>query len=116
MSNVALTTRYGQGHEPPSDADLEAALREVYFENLSSLTEADYQEHPNAWLTYGEQTGQKWTTFTLDVYRSGTIIFSKMDDQDDDDPEFEKEISGASYEYARHLRDDGELLADGRPR
>lgn len=111
MSNVTLTTRYGHGNEQPSDADLEATLREVYFENHPSLTEGDYEEHPNAWLVYGEQNGEKWTVYTLDVYRGGMIIYSKMDDQDDDDPEFEKEMKGVSLERALGM---WRLLAQGK--
>ena len=49
MSSVTLTTRYGRGNAQPSDLDLEGALREVYVEDHPSLTEADYEEHPNAW-------------------------------------------------------------------
>lgn len=103
MSSVTLTTRYGHGNAEPSDPDLEAALREVYVENHPSLTEADYEEHPNAWLVYGKQNSEKWTIYTLDVYRTGKVIFSKMDDQDNDDPEFEKEMASVSYERALEL-------------
>jgi hypothetical protein len=111
MSSVTLTTRYGHSHKQPLDADLEAALKDVYVENHPSLTEADYEEHPNAWLIYGEQNGEKWTIHTLDVYRGGTVIYSKMDDQDDDDPEFEKEMNGVSLEHALGL---WRLLAQGK--
>lgn len=103
MAAVTLTGRFGGGTTDPSLEDLKEALREVYVEDHTSLVEADYEEHPNAWLEYGYENGDKWTVYTLDVCRSGTVIFSKFDDQDDLDPEFEKRMTGVSQERALEL-------------
>jgi hypothetical protein len=47
------------------------------------MTESDYAEHPNAWLRYGFDEGP---VLVIDVYRKGTVIFSKYADQDDVEP------------------------------
>lgn len=103
MTTVVLTARFGGGTTDPSSADLKEALRELYVEDDPSLVEEDYEDHPNAWLEYGYESGNKWTVYLLDVYRGGTVIFSKRDDQDDLDPEFEKRMTGVSQERALEL-------------
>jgi len=65
--------------------------------------EGDYEEHPNTWLNYGYEDGNKWTVYTLDIYRGGIVIFSKRDNQDDLNPEFEKRMTGVSQESALEL-------------
>jgi hypothetical protein len=97
---TTLTTRFGSGGQNPSPTDLESALRELYEEVNPDCTESDYREHPNAWLDFGFQNGEKWSVCTLDVYRSGTILFTRWDDQDDDDPEFEKKIESVPFDKA----------------
>ena len=103
MATVQLTSRFGAGTTDPSSGDLKQALRELYVEDHPSLVEGDYEEHPNAWLEYGYENGDKWTVYTVDVYRGGTVIFSRFDDQDDLDPEFEKRMTGVSQERALEL-------------
>lgn len=103
MAGVYLITRFGAGTTNPSLDDLKEALRELYIENRPSLVEGDYEEHPNTWLDYGYENGNKWTVYTLDIYRGGMVIFSKRDDQDDLDPEFEKHMTGVSQESALEL-------------
>jgi len=103
MAEVELITRFGGGTTGPSLDDLKEALRELYIENHPSLVEADYEEHPNAWLNYGYENGNKWTVYTLDIYRDGMVIFSKRDDQDDLAPAFEKRMTRVSQEGALEL-------------
>ena len=103
MPSLILTSRFGHGTSSPSEHDLIQALKELYVENHPSLVEADYEEHPNTWLTYGYENGEKWTVYTLDIYRDGTLAFSKMDDQDDDDPEFVKTMNNVKQERAFQL-------------
>ena len=103
MAEVDLITRFGGGTTDPSLDDLKAALRELYIEDHPSLVEGDYEEHPNAWLHYGYENGNKWTVYTLDIYRGGMVIFSKRYDQDDLAPEFEKRMTGVSQESALGL-------------
>jgi hypothetical protein len=103
MASVILTARFGDGTTGPSSDDLKEALRELYVEDDPSLDEGDYEEHPNTWLEYGYESGDKWTVYLLDVYRGGMVIFSKRDDQDDLDPEFEKRMTGVSQERALEL-------------
>jgi hypothetical protein len=103
VPNVSLTTRFGRGVRNPSDADLEAALTELYVENHPSLIAADYEEHPNAWLEYGYEDGDRWTVHTLDIYRTGVVIFSKLEDQDDDEAVFEKQMNGVDRHSASRL-------------
>jgi len=103
LAEVDLITRFGGGTADPSLDDLKEALRELYIENHPSLVEGDYKEHPNAWLNYGYENGNKWTVYTLDIYRGGMVIFSKRYDQDDLAPEFEKRMTGVSQESALEL-------------
>lgn len=103
MAEVYLIRRFGGGTTNPSLDDLKEALRELYIENHPSLVEGDYEEHPNAWLNYGYENGNKWTVYTLDIYRGGTVIFSKRDDQDDLAPGFERRMIGVSQEGALEL-------------
>ncbi len=95
-SSVRLTTRYGHGCETPSELQLRDALAELFHETHADLTEADYAEHPSTWLDFGQKACDAWTVFTLRIYRSGTrsgtVVFTKMADQDDDDPEFEHKL------------------------
>lgn len=103
MSCLTLTSRYGHGTSSPSERDLKDALKELYLENHPSLVDADYEEHPNTWLTYGYENGKKWTVYTLDIYRDGMVLFSKMDDQDDDVPELEKRMINVNQDKAFQL-------------
>jgi hypothetical protein len=65
------------------------AVCEVLEETNPACSEADYAEHPNAWLDYGETAGDGWAITTLDLYRTGEMRFVKYADQDDAEPEFE---------------------------
>src|SRR4051794_21232991 len=89
MPTVTLIARFGNGTDEPSPADLEGAIREVFEETNPACSEADYAEHPNAWLNYGEPAGEGWSVTTLDLYRSGEMRFTRYADQDDAEPEFE---------------------------
>ena len=89
MATVNLNFRFGDATEDPTPADLERAAREVFEETNPSCSEADYAEHPNAWLDYGEAAGDAWSVTTLDLYRTGEMRFVKYADQDDAEPEFE---------------------------
>jgi hypothetical protein len=103
LAEVDLITRFGGGTADSSLDDLKEALRELYIENHPSLVEEDYKEHPNTWLNYGYENGNKWIVYTLDIYRGGMVIFSKRDDQDNLAPEFEKRMTGVSQESALEL-------------
>lgn len=92
MAQLELITRFGSGNTAPLDADLAAAVHEVFVEEHPSLSEADYREHPNAWLSYGQPAEDKWTVHTVQVSRDGHALFYKLADQDDSDPEFEKSM------------------------
>jgi hypothetical protein len=77
---------------------------------LDNLSEADYKEHPNAWLIYGHEDGELWTEYTLDVYRDGTVNFTKYKDVDDDEPEFEYSVSNTKKDNAIEL---WKMICDG---
>jgi hypothetical protein len=89
MATVNLNFRFGDATEDPTPTDFERAVREVFEETNPSCSEADYVEHPNAWLDYGEAVGDAWSVTTLDLYRTGEMRFVKYGDQDDAEPEFE---------------------------
>ncbi len=108
---MTLNTRFGGGGSNPSWSDLQGALKEVFVEENPHCSEAEYREHPNAWLDYGFQNGDKWTVYTLDVYRTGEVRFTKWDDQDDDAPEFEMKMEAVGLEQASAL---WRLMADGK--
>ncbi len=78
INAVDLTTRFGGGGRNPSDADMTEAIREVFHENHPSLVEGDYAEHPNSWLSFGAQVGDKWTIHSLDLYRWRAIGFFQV--------------------------------------
>jgi len=92
MAQLELITRFGSGSTAPLDTDLAAAVHEVFVEEHPSLSESDYREHPNAWLSYGQPAEDKWTVYTVQVSRDGRVLFYKLADQDDADPEFEKSM------------------------
>ncbi|MEA2707515.1 MAG: hypothetical protein QOF78_116 [Phycisphaerales bacterium] len=89
MPTVTLIARFGDGTDDPSPADMERAIHEVFVETNPACSEADYAEHPNAWLNYGEPAGEGWSVTTLDLYRTGEMRFTRYADQDDAEPEFE---------------------------
>ena len=104
-----LTSRYGGDTRDPTAEQLRRALADVYHENDPSMTEADYAEHPNAWLRYGFDDGPM---YVLNVYRGGNVYFAQWAD-----PDYERELESesvrinASESEARQL---WELLAAGR--
>src|SRR3954447_2249339 len=89
MPNLTLNFRFGDAAEDPTPADLERAVREVFEETNPACSEADYAEHPSAWLDYGEAAGEGWSVTTLDLYRTGEMRFVKYADQGDAEPQFE---------------------------
>lgn len=76
---VILTSRYGGCIRDPSSADLVSSIAELYHEEMVSMTEGDYAEHPNAWLEYGFDEGPM---YILEVYRGGRVVFGQWADQD----------------------------------
>src|SRR5687768_11525048 len=107
---VNLNLRFGGGRRDPSEAEMRAAIREVFHEDQPTSSEGDYAEHPNSWLSYGVQNGDKWTVHTLDLYRKGRLVFSKYDDQDDAEPVFERTKANLTEQNALRL---WRLLASG---
>ncbi len=109
--SLDLTTRFGAGGSDPTLEDLENALDELFNEgSIPNVTEGDLAEHPNTWLEWGYQNGEKWTTFCLDAYRKGTLTFTKLNDQDDREPEFEYSLRNVPRETVLKL---WKLLASG---
>lgn len=102
-STVGLYTRFGGGGSNPSEREMRDAIREIFHEDHPSLVEGDYAEHPSSWLTFEVQNGDKWTVHTLDLYRNGSLIFSKYDDQDDATPQFERTKTNVSEQEALRL-------------
>lgn len=74
-----LSCRYGGDILNPSPQQLAKAAAELHQENLSGMTEADYAEHPGAYLRYGLDEGP---LYTIDGYRDGTAVLSKYADPD----------------------------------
>lgn len=68
-----LTTRMGADVREPTDAQLRAALEDVFA--------SDDEEHPNAWLRLGSDDGPM---FVLDVYGTKQIVFEQWADTDFD--------------------------------
>lgn len=110
-ATVQLIMRFGKGIMNPSDADMRFALAEIYEENNPHCTEADYAEHPHAWVSYGFENGDKWTAYTVTVGRRGTVRIEKWDDQDDDEPVFEQVINAVMQDQALSM---WRMLADGK--
>jgi len=69
-----LTTRMGADIREPTDAQLRAALEDVFA--------SDDDEHPNACLRLGSDGGPM---FVLDVYGAQRILFEQWADADFDD-------------------------------
>jgi hypothetical protein len=104
-----LSSRYGGDIRDPTGDQLRHALAELYHENHPSMTEADYAEHPNAWLRYGFDDGPM---YVLNVYRSRTVYFAQWSDPDyENELEPEAERINVSESEALHL---WELLAVGK--
>lgn len=80
---VILHKRYGEDVRQPSDGELAQAVDELFDEHIEGMTEADYAEHPNAWLSYGFDDGP---VFVVEASRNQTATLAKYADQDDIDP------------------------------
>jgi hypothetical protein len=107
---LILNTRYGNEIFNPTEGDITAALKEVYFENHPSLTEHDYAEHPNAFLRLGYDDGPM---YALDVYRKGAVLFGQWADADyEREIEPEKWLEGVTFEKALSF---WLMLAQNRP-
>jgi hypothetical protein len=106
---VILTARYGGDTSSPTAEQLAHAMAEVYHENIPSMAEDDYAEHPNAWLRYGFDDGP---LYVIDVYRTGTVRFSQWAD-----PDYENELeaeSGMANVTEQHSLRLWTLLAQGQ--
>jgi hypothetical protein len=102
-----LTKRYGEDIHQPSDVVLADAANELFVENIVGMTEADYAEHPSAWLRHGFDNGP---VFVVEASRKGDVFLFKYADQDDADPVAESAIHGVSQEQLLSL---WRLLAQG---
>lgn len=106
---VILSTRYGGDIPQPTADQLRHALSEVFHENVPSMNESDYAEHPNASLRYGFDHGPM---YLLNVYRSKTVYFSQWSNQDYES-ELEPELERINVSEGEALRL-WELLAAGK--
>ena len=84
MSNpwCCLELRYGGSIKGPSQDDISAAAAQLFDENLSGMTEADYEEHGVASLRYGYDDGPM---YVLEISRSGKARWEEWADQDFDE-------------------------------
>ncbi|MBX3628109.1 MAG: hypothetical protein KF892_24075 [Rhizobacter sp.] len=74
-----LSHRYGGDTSDPTAKELSAALDEVYEENHPSMTRADYEEHPSAYVRYGTDTGPMYVLY---IGRSKAATLEQWADQD----------------------------------
>lgn len=74
-----LTTRFGSDIRSPSEAQLRAALDEVFIENHPKMTKGDYEEHPNAFLRFGKDSGPMFVVY---VNREREVVFEQWADAD----------------------------------
>jgi hypothetical protein len=81
---IILTSRYGGDARNPATEQVAKAVREIFHEDTPSMLEADYAEHPNAWIRYGFDEGPM---YVIDIGRGGTIRFEQWAD-----PDFEDEL------------------------
>lgn len=109
MAQLELITRFRTGCTQPTESELTSAIREIFVEDNPALNESDYREHPNAWLSYGHQSGERWCVYTLEVHRDRSALLYKLADQDDSVPEFELTMAGLDEAHALRL---WRLLAD----
>lgn len=76
---VILNRRYGEDIRDPSPEQLADAIRELYVEDLSGMTEADYEEHGAGSLRFGSDDGPM---YVLEATRGGILRFEQWADQD----------------------------------
>ncbi|MGY4827300.1 hypothetical protein ACVNIS_01830 [Sphaerotilaceae bacterium SBD11-9] len=74
-----LSKRYGGDIREPSVEEMRAALSEVYVETHPNLTQADYEEHPSAFVRYGTDSGPMYVLY---IGRTKTATFEQWADQD----------------------------------
>ena len=74
-----LTTRFGGDLRSPTPDQLRAAAFELENEALPRMTEADYAEHPSAWLRSGTDDGP---TLVLEFDRHGRAKLEHWADSD----------------------------------
>ena len=108
--NFNLEMRFGESHDNPTEEQMKQAIRELFHEDQLGLGEGDCAEHPNAWLTFGFQNGDKWSVVTLDLCRTGLMVFTRYEDQDDAEPLFTQTKRDISESDAFRL---WQLLASG---
>jgi hypothetical protein len=77
---LPVRCRYPKSH---SEHVVEA-VREIFHEDIPSMLEGDYDEHPNAFIRYGFDDGP---LYVVNINRDGTICFTQWAD-----PEFEHEL------------------------
>jgi hypothetical protein len=104
---VVLHKRYGEDIRHPSDRELTQAVDELFDERIEGMTEADYLDHPNAWLRYGFDDGPE---FVAEASRNQTATLAKYADQDDVDP-----VAEATFNMDRNkIVSLWRLLAEGK--
>ena len=86
---LILSRRYGGDVRDPTDGDLQSALREVFVEDHPDLSDADYEEHPSAFLRVGMEDG---TMYVLYASRGGELTLEQWADSD-----FEAESAAPTY-------------------
>lgn len=78
-----LVSRFGNLGGSTSAENIRRAVHEMFHEDHPNLVEGDYAEHPDAWITYGFDSGP---VFTLTIQRFGSMLLERRSDQDDIDP------------------------------
>lgn len=96
-SFLILSDRFGSDTRDPTESELEDALRSVYIEDHPQLSEADYKEHPGAFLRFGSDEGPMFVVY---VYRRGEIVLEQWADTD-----FEAELVAPLYLHRVSLED-----------
>lgn len=74
-----LLFRYGNEVSSPTSEQIETAAHELFNENISGMTEGDYNEHGAASLRYGFDEGPM---YVLEITRSGLARWEEWADQD----------------------------------
>jgi hypothetical protein len=96
-----LLRRYGEEIGSPSATQIEAAISELFHENLPGMNEANYDEHGAASLRYGYDDGPM---YVLELSRGRSARWEEWADQDYNDEICPpKELSSLSEERANEL-------------
>jgi hypothetical protein len=103
MFSLTLMTMYGHRECGPSEAQLKAALDEVYSEKETRSARRKSTNVPGAWLEFSGRHGGTWGDYVIEILTNGTATFTGFDYWDQTKAKFEMDMDDVRKNKALHL-------------